>query len=193
MKWKYSCMIWNCATIIVHRSSALCWTDYEPVTKIWPCHIKFSIYRTLCSIKNIPATEQCEVKLLSLLRILERGGHAVAQLVEATSRKDVGSIPYGVIGIFHWYNPSGRTLALRANQPLTKMSTRNISWRIKAADAESWRPYRLNVPIVLKFGSLNHLETSGSVQARNGIALRIPLSSLWNFSKMTDQLPHRWN
>jgi len=46
----------------------------------------------------------------------------------ATSRKVAGSIPAGVIGIFHSHNPSGRTKALRLTQPLTEMSTRNISW-----------------------------------------------------------------
>jgi hypothetical protein len=29
-----------------------------------------------------------------------------------TKRKVAGSIPDGVIGIFHWHNPSGRTMAL---------------------------------------------------------------------------------
>jgi hypothetical protein len=47
-------------------------------------------------------------------------GHAVAQLVEASS------IPDGANEIFH-YNPSGRTVALELTQPLTEMSTRNIS------------------------------------------------------------------
>jgi hypothetical protein len=42
----------------------------------------------------------------------------------ATNRKVVGSIPDGVIGIFH----SGHTMALGSTQPLTEMSTRNISW-----------------------------------------------------------------
>ena len=45
-----------------------------------------------------------------------------------TSRKVAGSIPDGVIGIFHQHNPSGRTVALGLTQPLTEMSTRNISW-----------------------------------------------------------------
>ena len=45
-----------------------------------------------------------------------------------TSRKVAGSIPYGVIGIFPWHNPSGRTTALGSTQLLTEMSTRNISW-----------------------------------------------------------------
>jgi len=54
----------------------------------------------------------------------------VAQLVEALrlSRKVAGSIPDGVIGIFHLHNPSGRTVTLWLTQPLIEMSTRNISW-----------------------------------------------------------------
>jgi hypothetical protein len=46
----------------------------------------------------------------------------------ATSRKVAGSIPDGVIGTFHWHNPSGSTMALGSTQPLTEMSTRNIPW-----------------------------------------------------------------
>src|SRR5215510_15494842 len=46
----------------------------------------------------------------------------------ATNRKVAGSIPDGVIRIFHWHNPSDRTLALGSTQPPTEMSTRNISW-----------------------------------------------------------------
>ena len=49
----------------------------------------------------------------------------------ATGRKVAGSIPDGVVGIFHWNNPSGRTVALGSTQPLTEMSTRNISWGVK--------------------------------------------------------------
>jgi len=46
----------------------------------------------------------------------------------AKSLKVAGSIPDGVIGIFYWQNPSGRTVVLRLTQPLTEMSIRNISW-----------------------------------------------------------------
>jgi hypothetical protein len=46
-----------------------------------------------------------------------------------------GSIPDGAIGIFCWHNPFGRTMALGSTQPPTEMSTRNISWGVKAADA----------------------------------------------------------
>ena len=46
----------------------------------------------------------------------------------AARRKVAGWISDGVTGIFHWHNPSARTMALGLTQPLTEMSTRNISW-----------------------------------------------------------------
>ena len=52
-------------------------------------------------------------------------GHAVAQLVKALRYKPEGC---GFESRWcHWYNPSGRTVALGLIQPLTEMSTRNIS------------------------------------------------------------------
>jgi hypothetical protein len=45
-----------------------------------------------------------------------------------TSQKVAGSIPDGVRGIYHWHNPFCRTMAVGSTQPLTEMSTRNISW-----------------------------------------------------------------
>ena len=50
------------------------------------------------------------------------------------------------------------------------MSTRNISWGVKAAYVEGWQPYYLHVPIVLKSWGLSLLEPSWSVQACSGIA-----------------------
>ena len=96
----------------------------------------------------------------------------------ATSRKVAGSIPDGVIEIFHWHNRSGRTMALGLTQLLTEISTRNISWGgVKAAGALGWQNYHLHVPNVLKYGSLNLLEPSGPVQGCNGIALPFALFS----------------
>ena len=46
----------------------------------------------------------------------------------ATNRMVAGSILAGVIGIFHWHNPSSRTMTPESTQPLTEMSTRGISW-----------------------------------------------------------------
>jgi hypothetical protein len=84
-----------------------------------------------------------------------------------TNRKVAGSIPVGVTD-----NPFGRAMALGSTQPLTEMSTRNISCRVNAAGAWGWQPYHIHVPIVLKFGRLNLLEPSGPVQACNGTALQ---------------------
>jgi hypothetical protein len=47
-------------------------------------------------------------------------------------RKDAGSIPNVVIGISHWHS---RTTVPGSTQPLTEMSTRNISWGVKATGA----------------------------------------------------------
>ena len=55
----------------------------------------------------------------------------MAQLVEALLYKFAGSISEGVIGILHWHNPSGLTIALGSTQTPTEMSTRNISWGVK--------------------------------------------------------------
>jgi hypothetical protein len=99
----------------------------------------------------------------------------------ATSRKVAGSIPDGVTGIFHWYNPSYRTMALGLTQPITEISAGNNSWGVKAAGAYSW-PYRLRVLIVLKSEGLNFLEPVPvqspykSVQACTGIVLPLPTS-----------------
>ena len=63
----------------------------------------------------------------------------VAQSVESLRYKPKAAvlIPDGVIGIFHWHNLSGRTMALGSTQSLTEMSTRNTSWRVKTAGAPS--------------------------------------------------------
>ena len=57
-------------------------------------------------------------------------GTAMAQWLRycVTNRKVAGSIPDGVIGIFHLHNPSDRTMALGSTQPLTEISTSSISW-----------------------------------------------------------------
>jgi hypothetical protein len=99
-------------------------------------------------------------------------GCAVAEWVRhcATNRKVAGSIPDGVIGIFQWqsFRPhygSGVDLAPNRNE------YQEYFRGVKAAGAEGWQPCHLHVPIVLKSGNLNLLETSGPVKACNGIAL----------------------
>jgi hypothetical protein len=50
----------------------------------------------------------------------------------ATSRKDTCLIPDAVVGMFHWITPSGRTMALGSTQPLTDLSTRDVSCGVEA-------------------------------------------------------------
>jgi len=49
----------------------------------------------------------------------------------ATSRQVAGSILDIVIGIFHWHNPFGRTMALGSTQIPREMSTVNISCEVR--------------------------------------------------------------
>jgi hypothetical protein len=72
---------------------------------------------------------------LILIATAIRRGTAVAQLVEALCYKPAGRGFDGVSGFFHWHNPVGRAMALGSTQPLTEMSTRNISWGVNAAGA----------------------------------------------------------
>ena len=53
----------------------------------------------------------------------------------ATNLKVAGSFPDCVMGVFHWHNPSDRTMALGSTQPLREVSTRSIFWGYKAAGA----------------------------------------------------------
>jgi hypothetical protein len=77
----------------------------------------------------------------------------------ATILKVAGSVPDGVIGIFHWHNPFSRTMALGLTQPLTEMSTRiisgpddlptfmcRLSWNLGAST--SWKLQGLSSPIM---------------------------------------------
>ena len=51
----------------------------------------------------------------------------------STSQKVTSSIPNGVVGILHCHNPSSCTTALGSTGRPAEMSTRNISWWVKAA------------------------------------------------------------
>jgi hypothetical protein len=66
---------------------------------------------------------------------------------------------------------SERTMGLGMTLPLTDMSTRYISWEVKATGTNGWNIYHIHVSIVLKSGSLNLLEISEILLACNGINL----------------------
>jgi len=100
--------------------------------------------------------------------ILSRGTQWCSWLKHcATSQKVTGLIPNGVIGIFHWHNPSSCTMVLGSTQSLTDMSTRStswgwrwpglradnlsafmcqLSWNLEAST--SWNPQGLSIPLM---------------------------------------------
>jgi hypothetical protein len=104
-------------------------------------------------------------------------GHAVAQRLRhcATNRKVAGSISDGLIEIFFYIILPGALWLWGRPSLLTEMRTRNISWG-KGGRCVGLTTCHLHVPIVLKFGSLNLLETSGPVKGCNSFALPLPYS-----------------
>ena len=89
----------------------------------------------------------------------------------------------------HWKSSLSQSfqphMALGLTQPLTEMSTRNISWGVKVASAQGWQPTCA--------GSLNLLEPSGPVKR---IALRLPLpqevGSQVNIASIATQQAGHW-
>ena len=111
----------------------------------------------------------------SIHDILNRGARWRSWLRHcATSRKVAGSIPNGVIEIFHWHNPSGRTMALASTQPLTEMSTRIYFLEGKRSRCVGLTTLPPSCAEYLKIR-----ETSGSVRACNGIACLQEPTSLY--------------
>ena len=96
------------------------------------CANKSIRQKKFISTKEHTETEKSWTDFALLLTIT-----AVARRLRycATNRKVAGSIPDGVTGIFHYHNPSDRTMALRSTQSLTQMSTRIIFLGKKAAGA----------------------------------------------------------
>ena len=85
----------------------------------------YTVFR-LCKLST--ESVDCLQNICTVYRLYT--GTAVAQWLRccATYLKVAGSIPDGVIAIFHWHNPPDRTMVLGSTQPLTEMSTRRISW-----------------------------------------------------------------
>ena len=113
----------------------------------------------------------------------------------ATSRKVAGSFPNGVTGIFHWHNPSGRTMALGLTQTITEMSTRKIFWGVKTpvrkadnlttfmcrlswnvGDSASWNPQGLSRPVVGLIDLFPHVSESSVTVGRINVLERCSLT-----------------
>jgi hypothetical protein len=83
------------------------------------CQTSVSILWRTCVHIHISDGVQTVYELPLLPNINDRGGTVVKVL--CTNRKVAASIPAGVIGVFHWHNPSDRTVAPGSTQPLTEI------------------------------------------------------------------------
>jgi hypothetical protein len=83
-------------------------------------------------------------------------GTAMAQWLRycATNRKVAGSIPGGVIGMFHWHNPSDCTMALEVDSASNRNEYQEHFLGVKAAGAKGWQPYHHPVPLSCNLGTL---------------------------------------
>ena len=89
----------------------------------------FSVTWSLSLVLRIPEVNisytniKLEMKICTF-NVRGRGWHSWLRHC-ATGQRVACSILDGVIGIFHWHNPSSCTMALGLTQPLTEMSIRN--------------------------------------------------------------------
>ena len=122
---------------------------------IQKCWVHMYVSLTTCSCISKQALLHIKKCVLMVyIWILGARGGAVGW---CTSRGVTGSIPDGVPGIFHWHDPSGRTMALELTRPLTEMSTVfmadnlttfmcRLSWDLGAWT--SWNPQGLSRPVM---------------------------------------------
>ena len=106
----------------------LCYTEQNK--NIWKRRSRWTSPTTERSNSNVDMAVQAYHTCFSDIHIITRHfkGHAVVQYFETLCYKVAGSISDDALGIFQWHNPSGRTMTLGSTQPLTEMSTGNISW-----------------------------------------------------------------
>jgi hypothetical protein len=127
-------MIKDMCDMILNRSFTAQTSDWSVRNCVWGW--PESGFETGDPLEGSDFGSQCSLpllycKLLHTLRWLLVGSGGMrwhSWLRHCAARwKDTGSIPDSVFGIFHWHKPSGCTEALGLTQPLTEMSTWNIS------------------------------------------------------------------
>ena len=138
---------------------------------LW-CEVVRTVVAYRC-VFQVCSCEKYEVLLwrrLVMLIVIHKEGTVVAQWLRccATNRKVAGSIPDGVIGIFHWHNPPDLTMVLRSTQSLTEMSTRRISWG-KCGRCLWLTTLPPSCAVVMKSGHLNSWNPLGHSRPVTGL------------------------
>jgi hypothetical protein len=120
----WSIIMYMCRRFERSQFSPKCWNLCAEFLNCWLFAQLYSGQRWPCAMKLV-------TWLINLVTLLLGGTRWRSWLRHcATGRKVAASIPDVVVGIFHWHNSSGSTMVLGLTQPLTEMSTRNISWRV---------------------------------------------------------------
>jgi hypothetical protein len=111
-------------------------------------------------------TKNCNHKCLYLYLVRYAAGGAVGWDTVLHAGKVSVSIPDGVIGISHWHNPCGRTMVLGLTQPLTEMSTTNISWGNKGGRCVGLTNLP---PLCADWLEMREHQTRGNLRACSGL------------------------
>ena len=128
-----------------------------------------------------------EIFLLSSSGIIEikkfnfwAQGHTVAQIGLGTALQTGRSWVRFRMLSFHWHNPSSRTMVLGPIQPVTEMSTRDISW-----GKGGWCVGLATLPPSCVADCLEIWEpqTPGTLRASNWIALPLPVTCWGSLDK----------
>ena len=111
-----------------------------------------------------------------------RWGTAVTQWLRrcATNQKIAGSTADGVIGIFHWHNPSDRTMALGVDSSCNRIHVPGVFPGCKGGRCVGLTTYHHPVPLSRNLGTLtswNPQSPSGPVM---GLLYLFYLINLWN-------------
>jgi hypothetical protein len=115
VKYPYYCNTWK-SDLCLHDTSDWEWPHgCDPEVYVWHCEWLCALF--IVFILSRPQEGNAT-------RVSSHSKTASARTVCSLLLYTVvaGSIPDGVIGIFQWHNPSGRTMALGSTQPLTEMS-----------------------------------------------------------------------
>ena len=127
----------------------------------FPVQLHIKTYEQRCEWEN----RTFQVKITNIVLIYM--GIAVAQWLKCcvTNRKVVASIPDGVIGIFHWHNPSDRT----------------TTWHLISATTQQDGSYQKNSNELLSF-TLKKSKHSLSFQKLKSAAETVITSLLLQFT-----------
>jgi hypothetical protein len=150
-RWLFACLTlncWNCSTVTVclsytellglqhgDCSPVLHWTScilFNSLPTVQATYIKPNNTTTVNELPRIchqTAVTSTTTQTLAWSNVKDQSVSYNVLLIWGTRwRSWLRSIPDSVTGIFHWHNPSNRTIALGLTQHLTEMSNRNISW-----------------------------------------------------------------